>query len=73
MDPEGKTSAKFYLTFKIHKEHTYGETPPERQICSKSGTMLKNACTFVDHYIKGKESLHQTYSKDTPDFLRYID
>ena len=61
------------MTFKIHKEHTHGETPPERPICSGSGTMQENTCTFVDHFIKGIGSSHQTYLKDTPDFLRYID
>ena len=73
MDPEGKTCAKFYMTFKIHKEHTHGKTPPEQPICSGSGTMLEKACTFVDYYIKGIGSSHQAYLKDIPDFLRYID
>ena len=54
MDPKDKTAAKFYMTFKIHKEHAHGETPPE------SGTMLENACKFVEHYIKEIRVDHQT-------------
>ena len=51
IDPKAKLAAKFYMTFKIHKEHAHGKTPPERPICSGSGTMLENACKFVEHYI----------------------
>ena len=61
------------MTFKVHKEHAHGETPPERPICSGSGTMLENTCTFVEHFLKGIGTSHQTYIKDTPDFLRYIE
>ena len=67
MDPKDKTAAKFYMTFKIHKEHAHGETPPE------SGTMLENACKFVEHYIQEIGVNHPTYLKDTPDFLRFVE
>ena len=73
MDPKAKNAAKFYMTFKVHKEHAHGETPPERPICSGSGTMLENACKFVEHYIKERGISHKNYLKDTPDFLRYVE
>ena len=73
MDPKAKLAAMFYMTFKIHKEHAHGKTPPERPICSGSGTMLENACKFVEHYIKEIGTSHKTYLKDTPDFLRYVE
>ena len=35
--------------------------------------MLENACKFVEHYIKEIGVNHQTYLKDTPDFLRFVE
>ena len=31
----------FYCTFKVHKDHEHGETPPLRGIVSCSGTLTK--------------------------------
>ena len=73
MNPEGKGAAKFYLTFKVHKEHKPGSAPPERPICSGSGSMYENVSTFVEHFIKEAGTTHQTYLKDTPDFFRFIE
>ena len=71
--PEGKTIAKFYCTFKIHKDHAHGETPPERPIVSGCGSIFENASKFVEHHISKISNTHPTYLQDTPDFLRCID
>jgi hypothetical protein len=73
MNPADKGAAKFYMTFKVHKEHDPGTAPPERPICSGSGTMLENTCKLIEHYIKEAGTLHETYLQDTPDFLRHIE
>ena len=73
MNPEGKGAARFYLTFKVHKEHEPGKAPPERPICSGSGSMFENASAFIEHFIKEAGTTHPTYLQDTPDFLRFID
>ena len=52
MDPEGKNVSKFYMTFKIHKEHVHGQAPPERPICSGSGSMLENVSKYIEQFIK---------------------
>ena len=69
MNPEGKGAFKFYLTFKVHKEHKPGKAPPERPICSSSGSMFENIGKFIEHFIKEAGTTHPTYLQDTPDFL----
>ena len=66
MNPENKGTAKFYMTFKVQKEHDPGTAPPERPICSGSGTMLENTCKLIEQYIKEAGTLHETYLQDTP-------
>ena len=73
MNPTGKNPGKFYCTFKVHKTHSFGETPPERPIASGSGSFLENIGKFVNFYIKDPGSSHPTFLKDTPDFLRCIE
>ena len=73
MLPEEKNPAKFYLTFKVHKEHSEGQTPPERPIVSGSGSVNENIGHFVEHHIKNLAQKHETFLKDTPDLLRYIE
>ena len=73
MLPEGKKLAKFYCTFKVHKEHKHGEAPPERTIVSGCGATFENANKFIEHHIKHIATTHPTYLQDTPDFLRYIE
>ena len=73
MDPEGKNVSKFYMTFKIHKDHVHGQAPPERPICSGSGSMLENVSKYIEHFIKKHGTEHPTYLQDTPDFLRFIE
>ena len=64
---------KFYETFKVHKEHQPGETPPERPIISGSGSVTENISLFVEHNIKDLARTHTSYLQDTPDFLRFVE
>ena len=68
MDPSEKKPGKFYETFKVHKKHTPGETPPERPIISGSGSITENISLFVEHYLKETAKAHPSYLQDTPDF-----
>ena len=73
MDPSEKFPAKFYETFKVHKKHNEGETPPERPIISASGSMTENIGLFVENFLREIANQHSTYLQDTPDFLRQIE
>ena len=73
MIQDGKNVAKFYMTFKVHKEHDHGKVPPERPICSGCGSMFENVSKYVGHHIKNVGTAHPTYLQDTPDFLRYVE
>ena len=73
MCPQGKNVSKFYCTFKVHKEHDHGKTPPERPIKSGCGAIFENASIFIEHHIKNIANKHPTYLQDTPDFLRCIE
>ena len=69
MSPQETKPGKFYCLFKVHKEHIFGQTPPERPIVSICGSMLDNTSRYVEHYIKKKLSTkHPSYIKDTPHF-----
>ena len=74
LPPEDATPVpgRFYCTFKVHKEHKHGETPPPRGIVSCSGTLSENIALYVENMIKDNGKTHSTYIEDTPDFLRYI-
>ena len=52
MCPQSKNVSKFYCTFKVHKEHDHGKTPPERPIVSGCGAIFENASIFIEHHIK---------------------
>ena len=73
MDPAEKQPAKFYCTFKVHKPHKAGETPPVRPIVSGSGSITENTSLFVQHHIREQATKHESYLKDTPDFLRKVE
>jgi len=73
MDPTDKDIAKFYLNFKVHKEHKEGELPPPRPIISGRNSMTEGIAQFVEHYIKELSTRHKTYIQDTPDFLREVE
>ena len=60
MIPDGKSVAKFYMTFKVHKEHNDKETPPPRPIISGSGSITEQMSLYVEHHIKN--FFHTTYS-----------
>ena len=72
MCPDEKTPGKFYCNFIVHKEHTHGEAPPPRPITSGCGSITEGISTFVHYHIKELSTQHETYLKDTPDFLRKI-
>ena len=72
LNPRDKHPSKFYSTFKVHKEHDPGEPPPVRPIISASGSSMENIGKYVQHHINEFGSMHSTYVKDTPDFLRTI-
>ena len=61
------------MNFKVHKDHEEGKTPPERPICSGSGSYLDNVGKFTEHHIKDHATKHPTFLEDTPDFLRHIE
>ena len=70
---EDKEAAKFYCTFKVHKDHQPMTAPPPRPIVSGSGSATENIAAFVEYHIKDISKQHQSYLQDTPDFLRYIE
>ena len=43
---------KFYCTFKVHKFHAPGSTPPVRPISSGSGSIYENIGIYIEHHIK---------------------
>ena len=71
--PEGKKPGKFYCTFKVHKNHIPGRPPPVRPIVSCSGSITENIGSYVEHHLKDLANKHNSYLKDTPDFLRVIE
>ena len=73
MDPERKNPAKFYCTFKVHKDHEEMKAPPERPIVSACGSVMEQASQFVQHHIKQHGTQHESYIEDTPDFLRHLE
>ena len=73
MDPTEKDVAKFYMNFKIHKDHKEGEAPPPRPIISGSGSMTEGIAKYVAYKIRDKAKSHSTYLEDTPDFLRAME
>ena len=72
MRPDEKGPGRFYCNFKVHKPHVFKTAPPVRPITSQSGSICENIGTFVEHHIKHIGTTHESYLKDTPDFLRTI-
>ena len=72
MDPEDKEPGRFYCNFKVLKEHEPIKAPPERPIINQSGFICEAMTAFIGHYIKHIATTHESYIKDTPDFLREI-
>ena len=71
MKPEDKGPSCFYCTFKVHK--TYETVPPVRPIVSGSGSITENTGKFVAHHLKEVATKHESYLKNTPDFIRKIE
>jgi len=59
MDPKDKDPAKFYVNFKVHKQHKRNEAPPPRPIVSGSGSMCENTGKFIQHHIKHVAKKHE--------------
>ena len=73
MVPTNKDAARFYMKFKVHKTHEEGKVPPPRPIVSCNNSITENIGLYVEHQIKELSTKHETYLKDTPEFLRAID
>ena len=71
MKPEDKVPSRFYCNFKVHK--TYENSPPIRPIISGSGSITENTGKFVAHHLSKVATNHESYLKDTPDFIRKIE
>ena len=61
MRVDDKKAARFYATFKVHKNHEEGKAPPERPIISGNGSITENISAYVDHHIKSLAVQHQSY------------
>ena len=72
MKSDEKDAAKFYCTFKVHKDHAPMTAPPVRPIISSSGSVTENTAAYVEYHIKDVAKLHHSYLQDTPDLLRCI-
>ena len=73
MCADDKNPGRFYTSFKVHKPHRHKEVPPVRPIVSGSGSITEGIATFVEYHIKESATNHDTYLKDTSDFLRAIE
>ena len=71
MKPDDKDAAKFYCTFKVHKDHAPMTAPPVRPIVSSSGSVTENTAAYVEYHIKDVSKLQSapSYLQYTPDFL----
>ena len=69
---ENVVPGRFYATFKVHRQYEHGKVPPERAIVSCSGTYMENIAIYVEHNLKDLGTSHESYLKDTPDFLRQL-
>jgi len=72
MKPSESKPGRFYGTLKVHKKCEEGKLPPIRPIVSSSGSTTENIAVFVEHHLQEIAQTHETYLKDTPDFLRKI-
>ena len=72
MDPTEKAAARLYMLFKVHKAHQEGTAPPERPVISGSGSITENPSRFGQHYMKQVSKDHDSFIRDTCDFLRHI-
>ena len=57
---------------KIIYDQTTGTAPPERPVISGSGSITENPSRFCQHYMKQVSKDHESFIRDTCDFLRHI-
>ena len=69
----GENPGKFYCTFKVHKQHDEGTTPPVRPISSESGSIYENIGQYLEYHIKDITKEYPAYLQDTMDFLHNIE
>jgi hypothetical protein len=65
----------FYLLPKVHKPRSkwpYPDMPEGRPIVSDSGSETYNICDFIDFFLKPLATRHESYVKDTYDFISKI-
>ena len=76
MVPENPRDRKFYLLPKIHKERNKWtqnfKTPPGRPIVSDCSSDTYRVSEYKDHFFKPIATQHQSYIKDTSDFLEKL-
>lgn len=74
--PAEPRNRQLYLVPKIHKDPTKwpvpGKMPPGRPIVSDCGSDTYRVAEYIDHFLAPLGSLHPSYVKDTPDFLKKI-
>ena len=74
--PDSPRQRRFYMLPKIHKDPTKwtvpNKIPPGRPIVSDCNSESYNISEYIDHYLCPLATSHQSYLKDTGDFLHKI-
>ena len=74
--PNNPRERKFYLLPKIHKEKSKwtgnGRIPPGRPIVSDCDSDTYKIAEYIDHFLAPLAKSHDSYIKDTPDFLHKL-
>ena len=73
--PEEPRDRKFYLLPKIHKDKskwTEGKIPPGRPIVSDCNSDTYAISEYIDHFLAPIAKCHDSYLKDTQDFLEKL-
>ena len=66
MKADEKAAARFYATFKVHKQHEEGKAPPERPIISGNRYVSENISAYIDHHVKALAVKHFSFLQDIP-------
>lgn len=66
MAGKDKEPAKFYINFKVHKDHKPNEAPLPRPIVSGSGSICENTGKFVQHQLKHLQILFARHPPLSP-------
>jgi hypothetical protein len=74
--PENPRPRRFYLLPKIHKDPVSWpvphKIPPGRPIVSDVNSESYRICQYIDHFLRPLACQHQSYVKDTYDFINKI-